>query len=161
MIRILLIEDDEQLAKLLARMLKLEEIETTMAYNPLDGLAILEKGLKYDVLVLDLSLPDMDGFDVCKIVKSTHPTLPIIISSARSEILDKVKGFKLGVDDYMAKPYEPIELAFRIKAILRRGIKEQESHKIFSIDKDKHIIKKDGQEVILAHAEYDIFAFFV
>ncbi|WP_343218561.1 response regulator transcription factor [Campylobacter concisus] len=154
-----MIEDDEQLAKLLARMLRLEEIETTMAYNPLDGLNILEKGLKYDALVLDLSLPDMDGLDVCKLVRNTHPTLPIIISSARSEILDKVKGFKLGADDYLAKPYEPIELAFRIKAILRRGIKEQESKKIFSIDKDKHIIKKDGEQVFLAHAEYDIFVF--
>ena len=75
------------------------------------------------------------------------------------EILDKVKGFKLGADDYMAKPYEPIELAFRIKAILKRGIKEQESQKIFTIDKDKRIIKKGEKEVILAHAEYDIFAF--
>jgi two-component response regulator len=159
MIKILLIEDDEQLAKLLALMLKLEEIETTMAYDPLSGLSILEKGLKYDALVLDLSLPDMDGFEVCRLVRSTHPTLPIIISSARSEILDKVKGFKLGADDYMAKPYEPIELAFRIKAILKRGIKEQESQKIFTIDKDKHIIKKGEKEVILAHAEYDIFAF--
>lgn len=159
MIRILLIEDDEQLAKLLARMLKLEEIETTMAYDPLSGLGILEKGLKYDALVLDLSLPDMDGFEVCRLVRSTHPTLPIIISSARSGILDKVKGFKLGADDYMAKPYEPIELAFRIKAILKRGIKEQESQKIFTIDKDKHIIKKGEKGVILAHAEYDIFVF--
>ena len=65
MIRILLIEDDEQLAKLLARMLELEGIETTMAFNPLEGLKILENGLKYDALVLDLSLPDMDGFEVC------------------------------------------------------------------------------------------------
>ena len=159
MIRILLIEDDEQLAKLLARMLELEGIETTMAFNPLEGLKILENGLKYDALVLDLSLPDMDGFEVCEQVRKTHPTLPIIISSARSETLDKVQGFKLGADDYLAKPYEPVELAFRIRAILRRGLQDQPSGKIFTLDKDKHALKKDGAEINLARAEYDIFAF--
>ncbi|MCD8212751.1 MAG: response regulator transcription factor, partial [Campylobacter sp.] len=159
MIRILLIEDDEELAKLLSRMLALEEIETTMAFNPLDGLALLDKAHKYDALVLDLSLPDMDGFDVCKQVRKLHPSLPIIISSARSETLDKITCFKLGADDYLPKPYEPIELAFRIRAILRRGLQAQSNSQIFTIDKDRHIAKQNDKEIMFARAEYDIFAF--
>ncbi|MDU2359510.1 MAG: DNA-binding response regulator, partial [Campylobacter concisus] len=72
---------------------------------------------------------------MCKQVRHSYPSLPIIISSARSETLDKIKGFELGADDYMAKPYEPIELAFRLRAILRRGIQASSELKTFCVDK--------------------------
>lgn len=160
MIRILLIEDDEALAKLIARVLEKENVQTQIALNPLDGLEILKSNnYLLDAIVLDLSLPDMDGLEVCALVRKTHPSLPIIISSARSQTLDKIKGFELGADDYIAKPYEPIELVFRLRAILRRGITVVTDGKIFTIDVDKHILYKNGKILELPLAEYDIFAF--
>lgn len=106
MIEILLIEDDLDLAELLKYALAKSEISVTIATNPLDGLKILNEKNTFDALVLDLGLPDMDGLEVCKQVRHGYPSLPIIISSARSETLDKIKGFELGADDYMSKPYE-------------------------------------------------------
>lgn len=158
MIKILLIEDDIELAKLLQRMLLLENIETIMAFHPAEGLNLLKYDI-FDALILDLSLPDIDGFEICKMVRTSFPNLPIIISSARSDTLDKVKGFELGADDYLPKPYEPIELAFRIRAILRRGIYVQPPTEIFSIDPDQHIIRRNNREIQLTKAEYDIFQF--
>lgn len=158
MIKILLIEDDIELAKLLHRMLLLENIEATMAFHPVEGLTLLKDNI-FDALVLDLSLPEIDGFEICKMVRTSFPNLPIIISSARSDTLDKVKGFELGADDYLPKPYEPIELAFRIRAILRRGIHVQPTVKIFNIDPEQHIIRRNNREIQLTKAEYDIFLF--
>lgn len=160
MIKILLIEDDIELALLLQRMLLLENIETTMAHHPIEGLQLLKQDV-FDALVLDLSLPEIDGFDVCKRVRSAFPHLPVIISSARSETLDKIMGFELGADDYLPKPYEPIELAFRLRAILRRGIHVHCATEVFSIDKEQHTIKRNNREVTLTKAEFDIFAFLI
>jgi len=158
MIKILLIEDDIELAKLLHRMLLLENIEATMAFHPVEGLSLLKDNI-FDALVLDLSLPEIDGFEICKMVRTSFPNLPIIISSARSDTLDKVKGFELGADDYLPKPYEPIELAFRIRAILRRGIHVQPTVKVFNIVPEQHIIRRNNREIQLTKAEYDIFLF--
>ena len=158
MIKILLIEDDIELAKLLHRMLLLENIEAVMAFHPVEGLALLKDNI-FDALVLDLSLPEIDGFEICKMVRTSFPNLPIIISSARSDTLDKVKGFELGADDYLPKPYEPIELAFRIRAILRRGIHVQPTVEVFSIDMEQHLIRRNNREIQLTKAEYDIFVF--
>ncbi len=161
MIKILLIEDDVDLAILLQRMLLLEDIETTLAYHPFEGLKLLESDTLYDALVLDLSLPGIDGFEVCRRVRTLHPDLPVIISSARSDTLDKIMGFELGADDYLPKPYEPIELAFRLRAILRRGLHVSVSTNSFTIDHEQHMIKRNNREIQLTKAEYDIFSFMI
>jgi len=158
MIKILLIEDDVELARLLQRILLTEEVETVMAFHPVEGLKILEHET-FDALVLDLSLPQIDGLEVCRNVRSSFPNLPIIISSARSDTVDKIIGFELGADDYLPKPYEPIELAFRLRAILRRGILVNKSTDVFSIDENQHIIKRNNRELQLTKAEYDIVSF--
>ncbi len=159
MIEILLIEDDLELAELLKFALAKSEIDVTIVTNPLEGLRILNEKNTFDALVLDLGLPDMDGLDVCKHVRQGYPSLPIIISSARSETLDKIKGFELGADDYMAKPYEPIELAFRLRAILRRGIQTNNDSKTFCVDKQRRIVIKNKEEIALTKAEFDIFIY--
>ena len=158
MIKILLIEDDIELAHLLQRILLTEHVETVMAFHPVEGLKILEHET-FDALVLDLSLPQIDGLEVCRTVRAAFPNLPIIISSARSDTVDKIIGFELGADDYLPKPYEPIELAFRLRAILRRGILVNHSTDVFSIDESQHIIKRNNRELNLTKAEYDIMAF--
>ena len=160
MIKILLIEDDIELAKLLQRMLLVEGIEATIAFHPVEGLKLLKDEL-FDALVLDLSLPQIDGLEICRMVRTSYVNLPIIISSARSDTIDKVMGFELGADDYLPKPYEPIELAFRIRAILRRGVQLNTSSSVFSIDHDQHMIKRNNRELQLTKAEYDILTFMI
>ncbi|WP_263833539.1 response regulator transcription factor [Sulfurospirillum oryzae] len=159
MIKILMIEDDVELAQLLQDSLAKEEIETTLAFTPLEGLTALQNE-SFDALVLDLSLPQIDGLEICRIVHASIPTLPIIISSARSDMSDKVMGFERGADDFLPKPYDPRELAFRLRAILRRGISGVDSQpQVFSIDEERHLIKRGNSEVKLTMAEYDIVSY--
>ncbi len=160
MIKILMIEDDIELAQLLQHSLAKEEIDTLLAFTPLDGLMALQQN-SFDALVLDLSLPQIDGLEICRIVRESIPNLPIIISSARSDMSDKVMGFERGADDFLPKPYDPRELAYRLRAILRRGSlgNEQEQQFVFAIDEDKHIITRASKEVKLTMAEYDIVSY--
>lgn len=118
MIKIAMVEDDIQLADLLTQYLKQFNIEVTNFEEPFLALSSLRIH-KYDLLILDLTLPGMDGLDVCKEVVDKY-NIPIIISSARSDITDKVTALQLGADDYLPKPYDPRELEVRIKTILRR-----------------------------------------
>ena len=113
-----MIEDDLELAEILTQYLKQFNIEVTNYEEPYLALSSLKLN-KYDLIILDLTLPGMDGLDVCKILVKDFD-IPIIISSARSDITDKVTALQLGADDYLPKPYDPRELEVRIKTILRR-----------------------------------------
>lgn len=158
MIKILLIEDDVELAGLLQVALLLESIEVKLAFTPLEGLTALQNE-SFDALVLDLSLPQIDGLEICRIVHESIPNLPIIISSARSDMNDKVMGFERGADDFLPKPYDPRELAFRLRAILRRGALVLESEAFFHIDEAKHLISRGQNALRLTQAEYDIVSY--
>lgn len=158
---VLLIEDDLDMQTLICDYLKNYDLHVDAFVKPLEALSHLEKNRdRYSVVVLDLMLPQMDGFDVCKKIRQIS-AIPIIISSARGEIGDKILGFDLGADDYLAKPYEPRELVLRINAILRRGT---DKHKIvgnFEINEDRHEIKIDGLLLDLTKIEYDILNLFL
>lgn len=158
---VLLIEDDLDMQTLICDYLKNYDMHVESFVKPLEALSHLEKNRdRYSVVVLDLMLPQMDGFDVCKKIRQIS-AIPIIISSARGEIGDKILGFDLGADDYLAKPYEPRELVLRINAILRRGM---DKHKIvgsFEINEDRHEIKIDGLLLDLTKIEYDILNLFL
>jgi len=159
MIKILMIEDDVELAQLLQESLLKEEIEAILAFTPLDGLTALQLDT-FDALVLDLSLPQIDGLEICRIVHESIPTLPIIISSARSDMGDKVMGFERGADDFLPKPYDPRELAYRLRAILRRGPTLSEPlYQTFRMDEERHVVKRGQNELRLTMAEYDIVAY--
>jgi two-component system OmpR family response regulator len=122
MTKILMIEDDEEFAELLSRFLLRYDMEVTTYHDPYLGLSA---GIDtYDLLILDLTLPGMDGLDVCREVVSCYD-IPIIISSARSDIGDKVTGLQIGADDYLPKPYDPQEMHARIVSLLRRYQKNQ------------------------------------
>ena len=143
MTKILMVEDDSELAEMLTQYLLKFNIEVTNFEDPFLGLSAL-KLKTYDLVILDLTLPGMDGLDVCKAILENHD-IPIIISSARSDISDKVSALQLGADDYLPKPYDPRELEIRIKTILRRfnkSIKIKEEKKIFVLDEEKKTIKK-------------------
>jgi two-component system OmpR family response regulator len=163
MIKIAMVEDDFELADVLTQYLKKFNIEVDNFEDPflaLSSLAIHHK--EYDLVILDLTLPGLDGLEVCKELVAKYD-LPIIISSARSDIADKVTALELGADDYLPKPYDPRELEVRIKTILRRHNKEYhpvstKTKEIFQLDEEKQEITKNGVYIKLTQAEYQIMS---
>jgi two-component system OmpR family response regulator len=156
--KIMLIEDDLEMQELLQDYLKNYDFEVDSFANPLDALKILKNETRYSVVVLDLMLPNMDGFDVCKKIRESSD-IPIIISSARGNLGDKVVAFDYGADDYLAKPYEPKELIIRINAILRRMTPKTVSKMVgeFEINEEKMQICQDSHPLELTKIEYEIF----
>ncbi|RXJ57538.1 response regulator transcription factor [Candidatus Marinarcus aquaticus] len=159
MIKIAMVEDDTELACVLTQYLKQFNMEVTNFEEPFLALSSLNLH-SYDLIILDLSLPGMDGLDLCKEIVKKHD-VPIIISSARSDITDKVIALELGADDYLPKPYDPRELEVRVKTILRRFNKNSQTtpelnKKTFEFDEDKKEIRKNGEYVKLTAAEYEV-----
>jgi two-component system OmpR family response regulator len=156
MTKILMIEDDVGYASLLTAYLKQYNIEVTNYDDPYLGLSA---GIeKYDLLILDLTLPGMDGLEVCKEVVSQYD-IPIIISSARSDLSDKVIGLQLGADDYLPKPYDPQEMYARIISLLRRYKKnhiEEEPEYRLVLNEEKETVLLDGVALELTPAEYTV-----
>ncbi len=158
MVKILMIEDDEELATLLQSRLMKSQIDTTVALTPLEGLKLFREN-RYDLLILDLSLPQMDGLEICRSVRQ-ESNIPIIISSARSDMRDKTIGFANGADDYLSKPYNPDELLFRIEAIMRRIHPESaKKRKLFERDESAREITKESIPLKLSPAEYEILSY--
>ena len=156
MTKIMMIEDDAGYASLLTAYLKQYNIEVTNYEDPYLGLSA---GIeKYDLLILDLTLPGMDGLEVCKEVVSKYD-IPIIISSARSDLSDKVIGLQLGADDYLPKPYDPQEMYARIISLLRRykknHMQEVPDHRLV-LDAQKEVVLLDGIALDLTAAEYAV-----
>lgn len=160
MINILMIEDDTEFAELLSEYLAQHDIKITNYEDPYLGLSAGVK--KYDLLILDLTLPGIDGLEVCKEVVQKY-NIPIIISSARSDINDKVQGLALGADDYLPKPYDPKEMYARITSLLRRYHKTQQGEDIsksdFEIKGDTIYFK--GGALFLTPAEFDVLSLLV
>lgn len=158
-----MIEDDSEIAELLEEYLLQYNIHLTNFETPELGLSGFRLK-KYDLVILDLSLPEMDGIEVCRLIREKS-NIPIIISSARSDITDKTKCFELGADDYLPKPYDSQELVLRIHSLLRRNKlvedEAQSSKKIFEIDNSKHEIYKNNQPLELTNAEYNILKYLI
>lgn len=155
-----MIEDDVELAQLLQSRLYKDEIEVTIAPTPLEGLTFFQTK-QFDLLVLDLSLPQMDGMEICRLIRQ-ESAIPIIISSARSDIRDKMMGFSRGADDYLPKPYDPQELIFRIDAIMRRLHPTlPKKFTPFEVDENRHEITRHGTLLRLTQAEYDIVLYMI
>lgn len=116
--RILLIDDDEQLGAPLAQYVRRFELALIQALRPSEGLALLRSG-GFDAVILDVMLPEMDGFEVCRTIRR-ESDIPIVMLTARGEVMDRVVGLELGADDYLPKPFEPRELVARLQTVLRR-----------------------------------------
>ncbi|WP_428739233.1 response regulator transcription factor [Sulfurimonas sp.] len=160
MINILMIEDDVELGELLCDQLIKENISVTLATTPLKGLELFKQN-SFDALVLDLSLPQMDGQQICRLIRK-ESDIPILISSARGDLHDKSEGFAGGADDFLPKPYDPQELAFRLEAILRRVNPGRFlSEHPFIIDEVRQEITKNGLLLTLTPAEYEVLAYFI
>jgi two-component system OmpR family response regulator len=163
MIKILMIEDDLELAEMLIGYLAKFKIDVKNIDSPYVALSTLDIE-KFDLVILDLTLPDMDGLDVCREILSKRK-IPIIISSARSDITDKVTSLKMGADDYLPKPYDPRELEARISSVLRRSginfeLKEEEKRD-FILDEAGMQIIFNNTPIQLTNAEFGILSYLI
>ncbi|MBE0491634.1 MAG: response regulator transcription factor [Sulfurospirillum sp.] len=158
--RIMLIEDDLDMQELLRDFLANYDYEVSPFAKPLEALQELRKENHYDIVVLDLMLPQIDGFDVCKKIRQMS-NIPIIISSARGNLGDKVVAFEYGADDYLAKPYEPKELVIRINAIIKRVYNAPSKKEVSGFVIDEHLMQIvfDGHNLELTPIEFKIFYF--
>ena len=158
--KILLVEDDLQMQSLIVDYLKDYGFIVTAFDNPKDVLEDFKLNSDYSIIILDLMLPFMDGFDLFNKLKEIK-NIPIIISTARGDIGNKIHGFELGADDYLAKPYEPRELVLRIESILKRN--STKSFKIgdFTIDKDNRTVLIDDYANDFTKIEFEIFIYLI
>ncbi|GAB0173694.1 Response regulator ArsR [Helicobacter trogontum] len=160
-----MIEDDVELAEVLSDYLKQHDIHVTNYDEPYTGMSALATK-HFDLLLLDLTLPNLDGLEVCKKV-AKQKNIPIIISSARSDVNDKVKALDSGADDYIPKPYDPKELVARIQSLLRRYSQKMAEERvadksvIFSIDKDTREVFFKDKKLDLTRAEYEILTLLI
>ena len=158
--KVLLVEDDLQMQSLIVDYLKDYGFIVTAFDNPKDVLEDFKLNSDYSIIILDLMLPFMDGFDLFNKLKEIK-NIPIIISTARGDIGNKIHGFELGADDYLAKPYEPRELVLRIESILKRN--STKSFKIgdFTIDKDNRTVLIDDYAIDFTKIEFEIFIYLI
>ena len=163
MTKLLLIDDDAQLAVLLSEYFKRFDLSLHSAIRPSEGLAKLAKD-SYDLVILDIMLPEMDGFELCKTIRKTND-IPIIMLTARGEVMDRIVGIELGADDYLPKPFEPRELVVRIRSVLKRSRQVPSRGAVLqfdelSIDTNLRGVTISGQEVSLSSMEYQLLEMF-
>ena len=156
--KLLLIDDDEGLAEPLREYLARFELALDSETEPLRGIERLRSG-RYDLAVLDVMLPGIDGFETCRRIRR-FSNIPIVMLTARGEVMDRVVGLELGADDYLPKPFEPRELVARIQNILKRGRPDgsQPVHRFgdFELDTGRKRLLRGGGEVPLTSAEYEL-----
>lgn len=158
---ILLIDDDQRLGELLSEYFKSFEMQLDHALRPSEGFEKLESR-DYDLIILDVMLPEMDGFEVCKTIRKSS-NIPILMLTARGEVTDRIVGIEIGADDYLPKPFEPRELVVRIQNILKRSKNEkgQSNNAILSfgdlvIDKELRQVTINNNPVSLSSMEYNM-----
>jgi DNA-binding response OmpR family regulator len=163
---ILVVDDEEPIAEFLQLNLVREGFKVALAYNGKDALKAVHQH-KPHLILLDVMLPDMDGFDICRKIRETT-SVPIIFVTARDEDVDKILGLETGADDYVVKPFNPKELVARIKAILRRAVPAQAApdstrltYKNVSVDLMKRRVTADNKIIDLTPREYDLLTFFL
>ena len=163
--RILLVEDEKRMAQALCELLRLEKYEVDHYANGLDGLAAIESNI-YDVVILDVMLPGMDGYAIAKSVRSKGIATPILMLTAKAELDDKVTGLDSGADDYLTKPFMTRELLARIRALSRRTLGTTDGILAYGdITLDRAMLTLscagNGQSVRLSEKEYHILEYLI
>jgi two-component system, OmpR family, alkaline phosphatase synthesis response regulator PhoP len=163
--KILVVEDEDAIRFLLKENLEYEGYEVIEAENGLIGLEHAEKSSP-DLILLDLMLPQMSGMEVCKRLRSTGNTVPVIMLTSRGQQMDKVIGLKAGADDYITKPFDILELCARIEALLRRSGKPSEATKIFhvgrvEVDFQSQVVRRGGEETELTRMESELLRYLI
>ena len=162
MAKILIVEDEKNMQEVIAEYMQRGGHACFMAEDGMDALLAL-KNNPVDLMILDIMMPHLDGFSVCKIAREMS-SLPIIMLTAKSSEDDKLKGYDLGADDYMTKPFSPKVLLAKANALLRRScvsLADTVSAGKISIDPASHKVFVDGQEIALSYKEYELLSFFL
>ncbi len=158
--KVLVIDDDERLNSLLTRYMDRFGFSVCSATDPRAGLRSL-KSDPPDIVILDVMLPDLDGFAVCRKVRETS-RVPIVMLTARGEVMDRILGLELGADDYLAKPFEPRELVARVQAVLRRGLPPDNTERLrigsLDVDGSTRCARLVGRDLGLTTAEFELLA---
>jgi phosphate regulon transcriptional regulator PhoB len=164
---ILAVDDEQDILALLSYNLQKEGFDVSTATNGEKALALIRENT-YDLILLDLMLPGLQGMEICKKLKSSdkYSFIPIIMLTAKSEELDKVLGLEMGADDYITKPFSPRELIARVKAVLRRSGEKAEKEKIITlsgleINTDAYQVKKRGKPINLSATEFNLLLYLV
>lgn len=156
--KVLIIDDDEELCELVSEYLAVEGFEVEVVNDGASGLEAARSG-KYDLAILDVMLPKMNGFEVLKNLR-TSSVLPVLMLTARGEDMERIVGLESGADDYLPKPFNPRELVARLRAILRRANVDTTSEKIvvedIEISETSRSAKLDGEEIILTSVEFEL-----
>jgi len=162
---ILVVEDEADLVELVSYNLRKEGFSVDSALNGEAGLSKIKKG-KYDLVILDLMLPGIQGVELCRMLRNDPKTeaLPIVMLTAKGEEVDKILGLEMGADDYITKPFSPRELVARVKAVLRRSVEKPAAEKILKIgglviDKERYTVTVKGKPMKLSATEFKLLLF--
>ncbi|MBP3663579.1 MAG: response regulator transcription factor [Tyzzerella sp.] len=163
-VKILIVDDESRMRKLIKDFLEREGYQTLEAADGVEAMDIFYENRDVALIILDVMMPRMDGWAVCREVRESS-TVPIMMLTARSEEHDELKGFELGVDEYIAKPFSPKILVARVNALLKRVNGGASGSTIsaggIEIDKTAHIVKLDGQEIDLSVKEFELLVYFI
>ncbi len=163
-IKILVVDDEARMRKLVNDFLTKAGYHVLEAADGEEALQVFYDNKDIALILLDVMMPKMDGWDVCREIR-TDSKVPIVMLTARSDEMDELLGFKLGVDEYISKPFSPKILVARVEALLRRAknVNEKEIIEVGGIllDKSAHIVTVDGEEVELSYKEFELLAYFL
>lgn len=158
--KILIVEDDEAISNLINISLNMVGYETKQKFDGINALETMKEE-KFDLAIMDIMLPGIDGFEIMGKIKNMN--IPVIFLTAKDSVLDKVKGLKLGAEDYMVKPFEIVELIARVEVVLRRYGKDEEyiKFKDLKIYEEERIVKKGNEKIDLTLKEYELLLLMV
>lgn len=163
-LKILVVDDETRMRKLVKDFLNKAGYEVLEAGDGEEALKIFNENKEIGLILLDVMMPKMDGWDVCKEIRK-NSKVPIVMLTARSDEMDELLGFKLGVDEYISKPFSPKILVARVEAILRRTVEVEEEEIIeaggITVDKSAHTVAVDGQPVDLSYKEFELLTYFI
>ena len=163
--KILVVDDESRMRKLVRDFLQRENFEVLEAGDGSEALDLFFENQDVALIILDVMMPKMDGWHVCREVRA-YSKVPIIMLTARSDEKDELQGFELGVDEYISKPFSPKILVARVEAILRRTGKSQQDGEVLEaggirLDKAAHMVEIDGKSVDLSYKEFELLAYFL
>lgn len=160
--KILIVDDEELIRNVIKTYCVNEGYQTFEAENGIKAIDVLTNNENIDLIILDIMMPKMDGFETLKKIREIKDT-PVIMLSARKEEIDKLSSFNLGVDDYVTKPFSPKELMARVKAVLKRSEKlvEKYTYKTLELDTLGHTLKIDNKIIKITPKEYELLIYFI
>ncbi|MCD9021802.1 response regulator transcription factor [Cohnella silvisoli] len=158
MAHILIVDDDPDILELIRFYLSREGFKITVAHDGVEAVGIAER-VKIDLAIVDVMMPEMDGWDLCRHLKDGFPEMPLLMVTAKGETNHKIKGFNLGADDYLVKPFDPLELSVRVKSLLKR-YRIQASMKVqignMVLDKHRYEAVIEDVQISLPLREFDL-----